>query len=170
VSYQKPVYFPRKLIVFKFNSWLTFERLSHFYRDNHYCRWSVSLVPTFHRPSLHPCLPQPPSLFPLLPTVDIIRGFAHAASVAAARRCLQFLVGQFIRSTQNALLLYVIVKSCRNNCCYYAHRRCEEYWDQRVWMSVCPLTYLKNFKKFSLHVNLWLGVSHSGLSQTVGHT
>jgi len=168
------VYFPRKLIVFKFNSWLTFQRRSHFYRDNHYCHWSVSLVPhstipPFVPPYLLPYLTLPPSLFPFLRTVDSIRGFTHAAGVAAARQCLRFLVGHFIRSTQNALLLYVTVKSCRNNCCYFAHRRGEEYWDQHVWMSVCPLTYLKNFKKFSLHVNLWLGVSHLGLSQTVGH-
>ena len=38
------------------------------------------------------CLPRSPSLFPFSPTVDSIRGFAHAAGFAAARRCLQFLV------------------------------------------------------------------------------
>jgi len=37
-------------------------------------------------------LPHHPSLFPLLPSVDSIGGFAHAAGFAAARRCLRFLV------------------------------------------------------------------------------
>jgi len=32
----------------------------------------------------------------LLPSVDSIRGFAHAAGFAAARRCLRFLVHTFI--------------------------------------------------------------------------
>ena len=41
---------------------------------------------SFHRPSLHA------SLFPFLPSVDSIRGFAHAADFAAAGRCLRFLV------------------------------------------------------------------------------
>ena len=44
------------------------------------------ISPSFHRPSLHP------SIFPFLPSVGSIRGFAHAAGVAAARRCLRFLV------------------------------------------------------------------------------
>ena len=33
-----------------------------------------------------------PSLFPFVTSVDSIRGFAHAAGFAAARRCLRFLV------------------------------------------------------------------------------
>jgi len=32
----------------------------------------------------------------LLPSVESIRGFAHAAGFAAARRCLQFLVKDVI--------------------------------------------------------------------------
>jgi len=42
-------------------------------------------------PYLLPYLTLPP-LFPLLPGVESIRGFAHAAGFAAARRCLRFLV------------------------------------------------------------------------------
>ena len=33
----------------------------------------------------------------MLPSVDSIRGFAHAADFAAARRCLRFLVDVFFR-------------------------------------------------------------------------
>jgi len=31
---------------------------------------------------------------PSIPSVDSVRGFAHAASFAAARQCLRFLVGK----------------------------------------------------------------------------
>ena len=48
-------------------------------------------VPPFVPPYLLPYLTLPP-LFPLLPGVESIRGFAHAAGFAAARRCLRFLV------------------------------------------------------------------------------
>ena len=47
------------------------------------------ISPSFHRPSLHP------SIFPFLPSVGSIRGFAHAAGVAAVRRCLRFLILNF---------------------------------------------------------------------------
>ena len=47
-----------------------------------YINYSTSI----QRPSLRL------SFFPFLPSVDRIRGFAHAAGFAAARRCLRFLV------------------------------------------------------------------------------
>jgi len=57
------------------------------------------LVYSFHRPSLRP------SLFPFLPSVDSIRGLAHAAGFAAARRCLRFLVYCFV--------VHTVQDSCR---------------------------------------------------------
>ena len=47
-----------------------------------------SLLPPSLPPYVLPYLPLPPYLYTSLHTVDSIRGFAHAASFAAARQCL----------------------------------------------------------------------------------
>ena len=66
--------------------------------------------PSFLPPSLPlPCLPSSslphtPSLFPFLPTVDRIRGFAHAAGFAAARLCLQFLLTHWTFHLHSAII------------------------------------------------------------------
>jgi len=53
----------------------------------------LSLSASFHHPSLRPSyLPLSLTLPSSLPTVESIRGFAHAAGFAAARQCLQLLV------------------------------------------------------------------------------
>ena len=52
-----------------------------------------------------------PSLRPFLHSVDSIRGFAHAACFAAARRCLRFLV-----DNNFYIVIIITVIVCFNEC------------------------------------------------------